>query len=74
MPIVVVNKERMRILVFVDNSVRFKGVEVIVVLSTLEENASSFFNSSIIAIKRLLTIGFSVSEVLDDHIAKECNK
>ena len=60
MPIVVVNKERISVLVFAYDSIGFKRVETFVVGDSLEENATSFFNGSIVAIKRFVAIGFSV--------------
>ena len=74
MPIVVVNKERISVLVFAYDSIGFKRVETFVIGNGLEENATSLFNGSIVAIKRFVAIGFSVSEILNDHIAKECDK
>ena len=60
MPIVVVNKERISVLVFAYDSIGFKRVETFVVGDSFKENATSLFNSFIIAVKRFVAIGFSV--------------
>ena len=71
MPIVVVDLEGVSGFVFAYDSVGFKRVKTFVVVGSLEENATSLFNGSVVAIKRFMTIGFFVYEVLNDHIAKE---
>lgn len=60
MPVVVVDLEGVSGFVFVNDSVGFKRAETFIIVGSLEENATSLFNGSIVAVKRFVAIGFSV--------------